>query len=409
MTITELRSEVEAKFDEANEALSNDELDKAEQIKAEIAELQEQIAKLEEELAEVEPEEEPEEEKSEEPGEEEAREEVADSEESTEEADEDNDERNADKPAEENKTQLEGEERNMTNIVEEVVVENGMEEVRSNFQHFVKNNEVRDLTTESGAVVVPDYIGTQVKDMTDEVVSLDKYVTVEPVSTKSGTKPVYKGDSAPALASAAELQDNPKVGVQPLDEVDFKVETYRGYVPVSRESIEDGVGAEELVKRILSEAVVTTRNTHILNVANTFTANTVADLDALKDIVNVDLKPKHKKHILMSQSVYNEIDKIKDGNGRYMLQDSIAAASGKALFGMEVVVFEDALIGADTMYVGNLREAIVLFDRSQYQAQWTSYMQFGECLMIALRMQVKELNSDAVRKVTFTPATPVQA
>lgn len=426
MNKQELRSEIDAKFEEANRALEEGDVDKAEEIKAEIKALQEQIVKLEEELAEVEGEEKPEEsteEKSEVTEETEARDEDDTIEEleakiaeleaelakKKEEQGVPEEERSADK-AEENKTQTEGEVRNMTNneqVIEEVVSLDSKEEVRSNFQHYVMNNEVRDLTTESGAVVVPDYIGTDVKDMTDDVVSLDKYVTVEPVTTKSGTKPVFNGDSAPALASVAELQDNPKIGVQPITEIDFKVETYRGYIPVSRESIEDGVGAEELVKSILAETVVVTRNTHILNVANTFAANTVSDLDGLKDIVNVDLKPKYKKHALMSQSVYNEIDKIKDGNGRYMLQDSISAASGKSLFGMEVVVFEDELIGADTMYVGNLAEAIVLFDRSQYQAQWTNYMQYGECLMVAVRHEVKELNADAVRKVTFT--APVEA
>ncbi|MCD2137175.1 phage major capsid protein [Salinicoccus halitifaciens] len=397
MTVTELRSEVEAKFEEANEALENDDLSKAEEIKAEIQALQEKIKELEAELAEEEAED-PEEEKSEEVSAEEVKEERTESEES------DEDSNDGTEEAQEN-IEIEGE-RKMTEVIEEVVLDN-KEEVRSNFQNFIMNNEVRDLTTESGAVVIPEYIGTEVKDMTDEVVSLDKYVTIEPVSTPAGTKPVYKGDSAPILQTTQELQDNPKLGVQPLDEIDYKVATYRGYIPVSREAIEDGIGAEKLVKDILSEAVVNTRNAHILEIANGFEAVEADSLDKLKDIINVDLKPKFKKHMIMSQSVYNTIDKMKDGNGQYLLQNSISAASGKQLFGMEVVIFEDDLIGQDTMYVGNFAEAVVLFDRSQYQAQWTNYMQYGECLMVAIRHQVKELNADAVRKVTFT--APVEA
>lgn len=414
MTIEEVRSEITNKLGDMQRALDADELEQAEVIKAEIAALQEQIKQLEAELAEVEGEEQPTEEKSEDEEVEERDEKddkIVELEAKIAELEAELEKKKEEQPADEAvKTKIEDKEgvRNMTEIIEEVVLDN-KEEVRSNFQNFVMNNEIRDLTTESGAVIVPEYIGTQVKDLTDEVVSLDKYVTVESVENKSGTKPVFKGDAVAPLATQAELTENPKLGVQPLTEIDYKVETYRGYIPVSREAIEDGIGAEQLVKNILSEAVVATRNAHILAVANTFDTTEVADLDGLKDIVNVELKPKYKKHVLMSQSVYNELDKVKDGNGRYMLQDSISAASGKSLFGMEVVVFEDALIGADTMYVGNFAEAIVLFDRSQYQAQWTMYMNFGEALMVAVRHQVKELNADGVRKIKFTPATPVEA
>lgn len=420
MTIEEVRSEITNKLGDMQRALDSDELEQAEVIKAEIAALQEQIKQLEAELVDVEGEEQPAEEKSEEVEVEERDEKddkIVELEAKIAELEAELEKKKEEQPADEaDKTKIEdkeGEKRNMTNneqVIEEVIsIGNKEEEVRSNFQNFVMNNEIRDLTTESGAVIVPEYIGTQVKDLTDEVVSLDKYVTVESVENKSGTKPVFKGDAVAPLATQAELTENPKLGVQPLSEIDYKVETYRGYIPVSREAIEDGIGAEQLVKNILSEAVVATRNAHILAVANTFVTTEVADLDGLKDIVNVELKPKYKKHALMSQSVYNELDKVKDGNGRYMLQDSISAASGKTLFGMEVVVFEDALIGADTMYVGNFAEAVVLFDRSQYQAQWTMYMNFGEALMVAVRHQVKELNADGVRKIKFTPATPVEA
>src|SRR5699024_9194531 len=134
----------------------------------------------------------------------------------------------------------------------------------------------------------------------------------------------------------------------------------------------------------------------------TFVAKEVSDLDGLKDIINVELKPRHQKHFIMSQTVYNMIDKMKDNNGQYLLQNSISAASGKQVFGLEVVVFEDALIGANTAYVGNLAEAVVIFDRSQYSAQWTSYMHHAECLMVAIRHDVKELNKDAVVKINFT-------
>lgn len=401
MTIEEVQIEMRAKVDEMQAALDADDIEKAEAIKAEIAALQEQIKQLEEELAEVEGEEQPDEsteEKSEEDEEVEQRDAKDDK---IAELEAELEKKKAEEAADKTKIEEKEGERNMTEIIEEVVLDN-KEEVRSNFQNFIKNNEVRDLTTDSGAVIVPEYLAKEVQDFTDELEALDKHVTIESVTTKSGSKPVYNGDAAKPLVSVPELEENPKLAVQPLTDVKFDIETYRAYLPISREAIEDGIGAETLVKKILAESVVSTRNAHILAVLNTFVAKEVSDLDGLKDIINVELKPRHQKHFIMSQTVYNMIDKMKDNNGQYLLQNSISAASGKQVFGLEVVVFEDALIGANTAYVGNLAEAVVIFDRSQYSAQWTSYMHHAECLMVAIRHDVKELNKDAVVKINFT-------
>lgn len=413
MTIEEVQIEMRAKVDEMQAALDADDIDKAEAIKAEIEEYKEMIKQLEAELKEVEGEEQPEESTEEESGEDEEVEQrdakddkIAELEAKIAELEAELEKKKAEESAKENK-KLENEgERNMTEIIEEVVLDN-KEEVRSNFQNFIKNNEVRDLTTDSGAVIVPEYLAKEVQDFTDELEALDKHVTIESVTTKSGSKPVYNGDAAKPLVSVPELEENPKLAVQPLTDVKFDIETYRAYLPISREAIEDGIGAETLVKKILAESVVSTRNAHILAVLNTFATTEVSDLDGLKDIINVELKPRHQKHFIMSQTVYNMIDKMKDNNGQYLLQNSISAASGKQVFGLEVVVFEDALIGANTAYVGNLAEAVVIFDRSQYSAQWTSYMHHAECLMVAIRHDVKELNKDAVVKINFTAPVEV--
>lgn len=404
MTIEEVRNEISNKADEMQRALDADELEKAEAIKAEIAEYQEMIKQLEAELKEVEAEEQTEEEQ---PEQRDAKDDkIAELEAKIVGLEAELEKKKAEESADKTKIEDKEGERNMTEIIEEVVLDN-KEEVRSNFQNFIKNNEVRDLTTDSGAVIVPEYLAKEVQDFTDELQALDKHVTVESVTTKSGSKPVYNGDAAQPLVSVAELEENPKLAVQPLTDVKFDIETFRAYLPISRETIEDGIGAETLVKKILAESVVSTRNAHILSVLNTFETTEVSDLDGLKDIVNVELKPRHQKHFIMSQTVYNMIDKMKDNNGQYLLQNSISAASGKQVFGLEVVVFEDALIGANTAYVGNLAEAVVIFDRSQYSAQWTSYMHHAECLMVAIRHDVKELNKDAVVKINFT--APVEA
>ncbi len=73
----------------------------------------------------------------------------------------------------------------------------------------------------------------------------------------------------------------------------------------------------------------------------------VTGLDGLKDLVNKEIKKVYPVKFIISASLYAELDKLKDKNGRYLLQDSITSSSGKMLFGREVVVLDDDMIKTD--------------------------------------------------------------
>src|SRR5699024_10059047 len=102
---------------------------------------------------------------------------------------------------------------------------------------------------------------------------------------------------------------------------------------------------------------------------------------------------------------FNDLDKLKDSTGRYLLQEDIKDQTAKRLLGAKVVVLPDEMLGDDatsTIVIGNLKDAIVLFDRSQYQASWTNYMQCGESLMVAVRQDVRILDEESAIIVNFT-------
>lgn len=309
-------------------------------------------------------------------------------------------------PEQEEKIEEHKEEKRSMEDIRTIVEENkGPSLELEGFRHYLMTGEARDVTTSSDGIVVPEEIATDVINLTDAMVSLDKYVRVKNVTNKRGSQPVLNAaeDNTP-LPSVEELQANPKLAVQALSNLDYDIQTYRGYIPISREALEDSTNAEEVVRQVLANKVIATRNAHILAVLNALPATPVDSADGLKAILNTQIKPKYNKLLIMSQSAYNAIDTLKDGNGRYLLQDSITASSGKVLFGKEVVVFEDELIGADTIFAGDPASAVVLFNRSQYQAKWTDYMHFGECLMVAVRHDVRPLSTDAVVRITFTTA-----
>src|SRR5690606_20756199 len=139
-----------------------------------------------------------------------------------------------------------------------------------------------------------------------------------------------------------------------------------------------------------------------------FEAVDAAGTDGLKDAINLKLLPNYENNVaIMSQSAYNAIDKLKDGNGNYLLQSDIKESSAKRLLGARVEVLPDEMLpnGADGSYqilIGNLKDGIVLFDRSQYQASWTDYMHFGEALMVAVRQDARIVDRNAVKVVSFT-------
>ena len=65
-----------------------------------------------------------------------------------------------------------------------------------------------------------------------------------------------------------------------------------------------------------------------------------------RKILNVDLDPAYDVAFVVSQSFYQILDTLKDGNGRYLLQDSITAVTGKVLLGKPVFVLSDEILGA---------------------------------------------------------------
>src|SRR5699024_5133669 len=144
------------------------------------------------------------------------------------------------------------------------------------------------------------------------------------------------------------------------------------------------------IKSYIGEVAVNTENHDIMQVLAGITGKNVGTVDELKDIVNVEFPVSVGKNVqfLLPQSVYNEIDKLKDENGNYLLQPSLSSASGYSLFGKEVIVLDDAEFPTkQTAFVGNFKE-IVYFDRDDLRVEWTAYMHFGQCLSPILRNDV---------------------
>ena len=350
---------------------SADELEKKIKEKAdEIAKLEDEKAKLETELAEIEDEQT---------------------------TDEDTDE-------DEEKTK-DGEKRQMGKKVE---VRNTQD--NKDFANYIRTQglETRSLNTTSGAVLVPVEVSTNVLELKDGADDLTAYVTSETVGTGSGKFPVAKRATA-ILATKEELADIANVDDPLFIDVEYSAKTRIGQIAFSNELIEDSaIDVVAYAEKQMQRMVRNTNNKGILDVLDTFAVKNAIGADGLKSIVNIELDPELDTKFVVDQNAYQYIDTLKDSQGRYLLQDSIAFDSGKSLFGKEVIVISNAIApkapvgGIGFVWAGDLAEAAAYFKRSDITATWEKFDAFSKGLAVGVRSDYKTVDEKAGVKVKLT-------
>jgi HK97 family phage major capsid protein len=178
-----------------------------------------------------------------------------------------------------------------------------------------------------------------------------------------------------------------------------------GAIPLSQESIDDAdVDLVSLVSESISQIKVNTTNDAIATVLKTFTAKTVKNLDEMKALLNGGFDPAYNVSLIVSQSFYQTLDTLKDGNGRYLLQDDITAVSGKTLLGKPVFVLSDEVLGANKAFVGDFKRGVLFADRKDLGLRWADNEIYGQYLQAVLRFGVTKVDEKAGYYVTYTPA-----
>ncbi|XHV28344.1 phage major capsid protein [Streptococcus dysgalactiae subsp. equisimilis] len=236
------------------------------------------------------------------------------------------------------------------------------------------------------------------------VVDLKQFTSIHPAKKASGKWPVLQR-ATEKMVSVEELEKNPKLGKPQFKNVEWEVETYRGAIPLSQESIDDAdVDLVGIVAETIGQMKVNTTNDAIAKVLKTFEAKAgVKTLDDIKEILNVDLDPAYNVSFIVSQSFYQTLDTLKDKNGRYLLQDSITSASGKVFLGKPVFVLSDDVIGKDSAFVGDFKRGVLFADRKDLGLRWADNEIYGQYLQAVLRFGVAKVDDKAGYYVTFKP------
>lgn len=325
------------------------------------------------------------------------------------------------KDEEKRSLEQEGEEENMEKVVlDGKEISQPETEVRGFLNYVRSHNPKMDLralpegvkSTDVGAIIPQDIV-TKTKTLPETVVDLRNLVQTVKVSTPTGKYPILKSTEA-VMHTVAELEANPELDKPQFENVLYDVDTYRGQIPVSRESLDDSdedLGA--LIARHIQRIALNTANAQIVTNLKTATAKTVKSLDEIKTIINTEFDPAYNLQFIVSQSFYNEVDLMKDNEGRYMLQPSITAQSGKSLLGLNVTVLSDKLLGgsagAKVAFLGDPAGFTSFFDRNEMAVRWQEHQHYGEILAAAMRFDVKTVDAAAGKFLTLDTSAAVDA
>ncbi|WP_235018893.1 phage major capsid protein [Pediococcus acidilactici] len=300
-----------------------------------------------------------------------------------------------------------------TNLTAKQKEEKKENRTRSIENYIRSHGTVRDAGLKTGDIgpMIPEEVIYNPESEVNSVTDLSALVTKTPATTGSGTYPVLKRATA-VMNSVEELAENPTLAKPEFENVTWKIATYRGAIPISEESIQDTqVPLMPVIQKNASEQRLNTLNKAISAKLVTFkakasTTDTVAD--DLKHVLNVDLDPAYDKTIVVSQSAYQVLDTLKDKEGRYLLQESITAASGLTLFGKPVVVVNDELlgkVGEAHIWVGDLKRAILYVNRVDTQISWVKNEIYGQYLGLVMRFDIEVADKSAGYFVTVGAGT----
>ena len=264
-------------------------------------------------------------------------------------------------------------------------VKDGKPDAQTMKNQFVKDfkNLVTSGTTGTGnaGLTIPEDIQLQIRTLTRSFASLESLVNVENVTTSHGSR-VYE-----KLADITPLQDlddeSALIGDNndpELTVVKYLIHRYAGITTVTNTLLKDTV--DNIIQWLVNWAAkkdVVTRNAKILEVMGKAPKKpTISKFDDIKDLENNTLDPaiESTSSFITNQSGYNILSKLKDADGRYLMQPDVTSPDKYLIDGKPVIRIADKWLpdvsGSHPLYFGDLKQGITLFDRQQMQIDTTN-------------------------------------
>ncbi|AJQ61216.1 phage capsid family protein [Bacillus thuringiensis serovar morrisoni str. 4AA1] len=248
-------------------------------------------------------------------------------------------------------------------------------EEREFLENDLEKRAMSGLTGEDGGLVIPQDIQTKINELSRSFDALEQYVTVEPVRTRSGSRVLEKNSDMIPFVEITEMGEIPETDNPKFSNVEYATKDRAGILPLSRSLLKDS--DQNILKYVtnwLGKKSKVTRNVLILGVIEKLAKQAIKSLDDIKDVLNVKLDPAISPNaiLLTNQDGFNYLDKLKDKDGKYILQPDPTQPNRKLFNGSNpVVVISNRFLKTKTkkapLIIGDLKEAIVLFKREDME------------------------------------------
>lgn len=231
-------------------------------------------------------------------------------------------------------------------------------------------------TDTDGGYTVPEDVLTDIEHLKEAKKSLKDLVSVETVSTMSGSRTYKKRSSLTGFSVVGEKGAIGQKETPKYDRYTFAIKKRAGIYPTTNELLEDSDANiyNELTQWIADDSRVTD-NKSILAIINTKAAVALTGLDDIKKTLNVTLgqafKPTSK--IVTNDDGLQYLDTLKDEKGNYLLQPSPADPMKLVLCAGSTTIPVEVFPNADIpttenkipFIIGDLKEGIKFFDRKK--------------------------------------------
>ena len=241
---------------------------------------------------------------------------------------------------------------------------------------FRLDKTMNEGTGTEGGYTVPEDIVTKIEEYRNAKASLLHLVTVIPVKTNKGQRTFKKRSQQTGFTKVGE---GAKIGAKAtpqFERIDYEIEKYAGYFPVTNEVLEDSDAnlGNVLIEWIGDESRVTA-NKLILEQIATKEQTDLKDMDGIKKVVNVTLGQAFKNtvKIVTNDDGLQYLDTLKDETGRYLLApmpgDTMTMTLQVGASRIPVEVIPNVDMPSDgtkvPMIIGDLKEGIVYWDRKR--------------------------------------------
>lgn len=270
-----------------------------------------------------------------------------------------------------------------------------------------------------GGFLVPIDIDNNIREQRKNMVSLIDLVQVENVMAPTGWRVKDTAPSKGFTKLSGELTAIPEDDQPKFAKVDYSLDTYGLFIPMSKELIDDeDANLLNYLSRWFGKKAIITENLIILALLAKITGTDATagnEVNALKTALNETLDPDIAMNAkwLTNQGGFNTLDKLVDGNKRPLMQPDVVQLTQQLMFGYPITKVSNSQLAAaaekDPVYVGDFEQYLTVFRRQALEVATTdiggnAWRNYGYEMRGIMRLDAAVFDDKAVTKVNLPKA-----